>query len=110
MQPDQAISGQVTKSLSEIIKRILKKVTIISVVGVVVEIVSLYIVMSPPLWASVGLVDRLIFHPDKTHYDVRTIRSQIEAYFHTKIDDVTFESANGKKLHAYFLKYPGAKK
>jgi len=110
MQATESISGRLKKLLSVKAKSLLKKLTFLAVAGVVVEILALYVVMSPPLWASIGLIDRLIFHPDKQHYDVSKIKSQIETFCHTNIEDVTFSSANGKKLHAYFMKFPGAKK
>jgi len=110
MQATETISGRLNKFLSVRAKSILRKLTIMTAVGVVVEIVALYVVMSPPMWASIGLLDRLIFHPDTQHYDVSKIRSQIETFMHTTIEDVTFNSANGKKSHAYFMKFPGSKK
>jgi uncharacterized protein len=110
MQPTEAALGTVNRSLSDRAKSILKKMTFLTVIGVVVEIVSLYVVLSPPLWSWVGLYDKIIFFPDKNHYDVSKMIVQIEQFFHTKIEDVTFDSTNGTKLHGFFLKTPGATK
>jgi pimeloyl-ACP methyl ester carboxylesterase len=57
-----------------------------------------------------GMFNGVLFYPDKEHYDISKLRSQIEQKYHLKVEDVTINASDGTKLHGYFCRLPGAKK
>jgi uncharacterized protein len=65
---------------------------------------ALYVALSPRV--AVPLYNTKIFHPDKYpigEYD-------LEAIGDVKLDEVWFNSLNGKRLHGWFFQVPGARK
>jgi uncharacterized protein len=106
----EVVDQQLTEPMTDRAAWLHKKLTVLTLVGVIVEVVALYVILSPPVWVSVGLYDSMALFPDKSHCDISKITSQIEDYFHLKVVDVHFPAMNGARLHGYFLKLPGAKK
>lgn len=51
----------------------------------------------------------LLFFPDQTKYDLKPHLAKIEEKLKTKVEEVTFKSANGKNLSGLYFKREGAK-
>ncbi|MGD9681205.1 MAG: alpha/beta hydrolase [Candidatus Obscuribacterales bacterium] len=68
---------------------------------------DLLIVISP---LNTFLGDQMMLFPVKETADVARARAVVEKRFNVRFRDASFSSADGKKLHGWYLELPGARK
>jgi uncharacterized protein len=99
MENDSASKRKLTRQ--EIFKRILK----LGGFAVVVEIICLYVVLCPLLWMP--MFNQVLFQPDKTEYDMKTVNQQFQSMFHVHREDLMFDGPRGTKLSGSYFELPG---
>jgi len=85
----------------EIFRRILK----LSGFAVVVEIICLYVVLCPVFWMP--LFNQVLFQPDRTDYDMKSVNGQFQSMFHVHRQDVMFDGPRKTKLSGSYFELPG---
>ncbi len=85
----------------EIFKRILK----LGGFAVVVEVICLYVVLCPLFWMP--MFNQVIFQPDRTVFDTKTVNAQFQTLFHVQRQDVMFDGPRGTKLSGSYFELPG---
>ena len=71
-----------------------------------VKLSILFFILSPVCLFQLTRI--LLFFPDQTKYDLKQPLAMIEQKLKTKVDAVTFKSANGKNLNGLYFKREGA--
>lgn len=69
---------------------------------------TVYTLLNP--LSAKSLYEKVLFYPDKCKYDQQSMFNQIHQLFKVKKRDVFFRASNGKRLHAWYFKLPGATK
>lgn len=72
-----------------------------------VKLSILFFILSPICLFQLTRI--LLFFPDQTKYDLKPHLATMEKKLNTRVEDVTFKSANGKNLNGLYFKREGAK-
>lgn len=73
-----------------------------------VKLSILFFILSPICLFQLTRI--LLFFPDQTKYDLKPHLATMEKKLNTKVEEVTFKSANGKNLNGLYFKREGAKR